>query len=296
MKNYVSLIIDIEKSKSFEVNVRNEIQTYISDCINRLNVLFKENIECSVTFSAGDELQGLFNDVVAVVLYFRLFEILIHPVRVRAGIGIGEWTVKIENGLSTQQDGPVYHRARKAIGEVHKAQFQNIRILSVVDDIWVNHLINASWILKRQQISTQNLVQAIIELLYPFVTKNMSWRDLNKIRELLEIKCKNSPKSFSVAGKTRNNLGNRNMDIDGITVIDSILIDGKIKDVEDILLKKNMTVVVSKILGCTRQNVDAIVRRGNVNKIRELDYMALQYIAQKYGGEDEINYIGTYFR
>ena len=296
MENYVSLIIDIERSKSFEVNVRNEIQTYIADCIIRLNDLFKENMECSVTFSAGDELQGLFNDAVAAVLYFRLFEILMNPVKVRAGIGIGEWTVKIENGLSTQQDGPVYHRARRAIEEVHKAQFQNIRILSVADDIWVNHLMNASLILKRQQINTQNLVQVIIELLYPFVTKNMSWSDMNKIKELLEIKYKNGPKSFSVAGKTRNNLEDRNVDIDEITVIDAILIDGKIKDVEDIILKKNMTAIVSKILGCTRQNVDSIVRRGNVNKIRELDYMALQYIAQKYGGEDDINYIGTHFR
>lgn len=296
MENYVSLIIDIERSKSFEVNVRNEIQTYISDCIIKLNDLFKENIECSVTFSAGDELQGLFNDVVAAVLYFRLFEILMNPVRIRAGIGIGEWSVKIENGLSTQQDGPVYHRARKAIRGVYKAQFQNIRILSEIDDIWANHLINSSLILKRQQISTQNLVQVIMELIYPFVTKNMFWGDLNKIKELLEIKYKNGPKSFSVAGKARNITENRNMDIDEIIEIDSILIDGKIKDVEDILLKKNMTTTISKILGCTRQNVDSIVRRGNVNKIRELDYMALQYIEQKYGGEDDTNYIGTHFR
>lgn len=296
MENYVSLIIDIEKSKAFEVNIRNEIQKYISDCIIILNDLFKEEMECFVTFSAGDELQGLFHDVVAAVLYFRLFEVLMNPVKVRAGIGIGEWSVKIENGLSTQQDGPVYHRARKAIEEVHKSQLQNIRIFSVKDDIWTNHLINASVILKRQQISTQNLVQVIIELLYPFVANDMSWGDLNRIKELLEIKYKIGPKSFSVAGKTRTNLENRKLDIDEITVIDTILIDGKIKDVEDILLKRNMTTIVSKILGCTRQNVDSIVKRGNVNKIRELDYMALQYIEQRYGGEDDINYFGTHFR
>ena len=295
MKNYVSLIIDIEKSKSFEVKVRNEIQTYISDCIVRLNDLFRENMECSMTFSAGDELQGLFNDVIAAILYFRLFEMLMNPVRIRAGIGIGEWSVRIENGLSTQQDGPVYHRARNAIEEVYKAQLQNIRIVSEMDDIWGNYLINASFILKRQQINAQNLVQIIIEFLYPFTTTNMCWDDWNKIRELLEFKYRNSIKSFRAAGKTKSDQGNRNIDISKIAVIDPILIDGNIKEAEDILLKKNMTTTISKILGCTRQNVDSIVRRGNINKIRELDYAALQYVEQKYGGEDDINYIGTSF-
>lgn len=295
MRDYVSLIIDIEKSKSFDVNIRNEIQTYISNCIIGLNDLFKENMECAMTFSAGDELQGLFNDVVAAILYFRLFEILMNPVKIRAGIGIGEWSVRIENGLSTQQDGPVYHRARNAIEKVYKAQLQNIRIVSDRDDIWGNYLINASFILKRQQINTQNLVQVMVEFLYPFTKTNMNWEGRDKIRALLELKYRNGIKSFSVTSMTKNNQENKNIDISEIAVIDPILIDGKIKEAEDILLKKNMATAISKILGCTRQNVDSIIKRGNINKIRELDYVALQYVKQKYGGEDDINCIGTSF-
>jgi len=45
---------------------------------------------------------------------------------------------------------------------------------------------------------------------------------------------------------------------------------------------KNVSSVISEILGCSRQNVDSILRRGNANKIRELDYMALQYIERVY--------------
>ena len=73
MRNYVSLIMDIEKSRRYSVD--------------RLNELFQENIEYDVTFSAGDELQGLFNDVIVAVMYFRLFEMLVKPVKLRAGIG-----------------------------------------------------------------------------------------------------------------------------------------------------------------------------------------------------------------
>ena len=121
--NYVSLIIDIEKSRNYRNDDRNEIQNYMVYCIDRLNDLFRENMQYTITFSAGDELQGLFYDVTTAVMYFRLLEILVKPVKLRAGIGVGEWTVKINNGLSTQQDGPVYHRARNAIEEVYESNF-----------------------------------------------------------------------------------------------------------------------------------------------------------------------------
>ena len=42
--------------------------------------------------------------------------------------------------------------------------------------------------------------------------------------------------------------------------------------------------IISGILRCSRQNVDSIMRRGNSNKIRELDYVALQYVKKNYGG------------
>ena len=97
MINYVSLIMDIEKSRTYATEDRIELQKYMSYCIDKLNELFRENIEHDVTFSAGDELQGLFNDTTVAVMYFRLFEMLLKPVKLRAGIGVGEWTIKIDN-------------------------------------------------------------------------------------------------------------------------------------------------------------------------------------------------------
>ena len=48
-------------------------------------------IKFDVIFSAGDEIQGLFYSSEAAYLYFRLFNMLIYPVEVGAGIGVGEW-------------------------------------------------------------------------------------------------------------------------------------------------------------------------------------------------------------
>lgn len=286
MTNYVSLIIDIEKSKSYRIDERNDMQHYMDKCINNLNHLFRREMQCEVTFSAGDELQGLFDDVVTALLFFRLLEMLMKPVKLRAGIGVGDWTVKIEKGLSTQQDGPAYHRARMAIEEVYKMQLQNIRICSEKEDVLSNHLINASLPLKRQQIYMQNIVQVIIELIFPFVTKHGELDAYEAVKELLAIKFEYRLGSHMRGMYLRRNvvMEQERIDVNRLPEAKPIYINGVLDDIEFEVIKKNTTTIISEILECSRQNVDSIMRRGNVNKIRELDYVALQYIEKTYGG------------
>ena len=285
MTNYVSLIIDVEKSKSYRNEERNDMQHYMYKCINKLNHLFYGEMQCEVTFSAGDELQGLFNDVVTALLFFRLLEMLMEPVKIRAGIGIGDWTVKIEKGLSTQQDGPAYHRARVAIEEVYKMQLQNIRICSEKNDTLSNHLINASLPLKRQQIYMQNIVQVIIELIYPFVTKHAEVEAYEVIKELLAFKFEYRLGSHMRGMYPRRNvlMEQDKIDVNRLPNAIPIYIDGDMEDIEFCIIKKNTALIISEVLQCSRQNIDSIMRRGNANKIRELDYVALQYVDKMYG-------------
>lgn len=286
MKKYVSLIMDIEKSKKYEVSDRNEMQHYIDKCIKNLNGIFSEAMQCEVTFSAGDELQGLFDDVVVALLYFRVFEMLMKPVKIRAGIGIGDWTVKMERGLSTQQDGPAYYNARQAIKESHSMQLQNIRICSDEDDTLANYMINASLPLKRQQIYMQNIVQVLIELIFPFVTVNINLDKYNFVKELIAIKFRYKLGAKNGDLYTRRNIvmDHEYMNLNEIPYSSPIYIDGEINDAESIIIKKNTAMIISEILQCSRQNVDSIMRRGNTNKIRELDYIALQFVKKNYGG------------
>ena len=286
MKKYVSLIMDIEKSKSYDINDRNEMQHYIDKCIKNLNILFDEGMQCEVTFSAGDELQGLFHDVVTALLYFRMLEMLVNPVKIRAGIGIGDWTVKMEQGLSTQQDGPAYHKARQAIEEVRSMQLQNVRICSDNDDILANHLMNASLPLKRQQVYMQNMVQVLMELLFPFVPASIKLGRYDVVKELIAVKFE-----YRLGSKNRGAYSRRNivmeqevLNLNEIPAVLPIYINGEIADVESAIIKKNTALIISEILRCSRQNVVSIMRRGNSNKIRELDYVALQYVKKHYGG------------
>lgn len=286
MDKYVSLIMDIEKSKSYGISDRIEMQHYIDKCIKNLNNLFSEEMSCEVTFSAGDELQGLFNDVVTGLLYFRMFEMLMKPVKIRAGIGIGDWTVKMEQGLSTQQDGPAYHQARQAIKESYSMQLQNIRICSERDDTLANCLINASLPLKRQQIYMQNIVQVLIELLFPFVPVCINLDKYDSIKELIEMKFEYKLGSKYGGLYSRRNIvmEHEYLNLSEIPNALPIYIDGEIVDAESTIIKKNTAMIISEILHCSRQNVDSIMRRGNSNKIRELDYVALQYVRKNYGG------------
>lgn len=288
MKKYVCLIIDIERSKSYENRERNEMQHYMDECVKNLNELFDYEMECEVTFSAGDELQGLFDNVTTSLLYFRLLEMLMKPVGLRAGIGVGDWTVKMEKGLSTQQDGPAYHNARQAILEVHDMQLHNVRVCSDMDDSLVNHLVNASLFLKRQQVYMQNIVHVIVELLFPFVHEKIRIRKYDDIKRLLDIKFHYGlgvpNKDRYMREKNRRNI--EYLDLENTSKLIPIYIDGIMSDTESIVIRKNTASNIAGILKCTRQNVDTIMRRGCINKIRELDFVALQYVEKYYGGNE----------
>lgn len=287
MSNYVSLIVDIENSRRYSIDDRNNMQKFILECVEYLNEAFAKSLEFHITFSAGDEIQGLFKDLASAVLYMRIFELMVHPVKIRAGMGVGEWNIKIEDGLSTQQDGPAYHRARQAIDEAKRRQTQRYRINSERNDEMINHLINAACILKEQQGYMQNVAQIIMELLYPFEKDNLIIFNYQIIRKLLDIKYdyKLGIKTFyktrlmSASGKIEKEELNKEL----IEVIEPIYIDGINFDSEEVIIKKNMSSNISRVIGCRRQNADMLIKRGHSIIIRNMDYVALQYIEKEYG-------------
>lgn len=286
MLNYVSLIIDIESSRKYSIDDRNHMQKFIIECVGYLNKAFEQFLEFPVTFSAGDEMQGLFNNITPAVLYMRIFEMMMHPVRIRAGIGVGEWNVKIENGSSTQQDGPVYHRARRAIEEVRKRQTQRFRIDSDNNDEMINHLINASGSLKEQQGYMQNMAQIIMEFLYPFEKDQRIIFYSHTMRELLSIKYnyKIGMPSFKTKDTYQARKGSMSEELNTaqLETIDPVRLDGMNFDSEAVIIKRNMSSNIAGILGCKRQNADMLIKRGHVIPIREMDYVALQYIERGY--------------
>lgn len=134
MKNYAAIIFDVVNSKEDDI-VRYEMQSVIKKAIYTLNVIYKKNIEKEIVFGAGDECQGLFNDVHSAYQYVILLKKLIHPIQIRCGIGVGSVLYLDDKFKSTEIDGESYRRAREAI---------NASIIKPVTSIVINSSDNYS--------------------------------------------------------------------------------------------------------------------------------------------------------
>lgn len=167
-QNYAVLIIDLKKSRGYTKEDRNYIQHYIMDVIPLLNNLYRRELVRNVDFSAGDEVQGLFSSPEAAYLYYRMLSMWLHPIEIRAGIGVGDWDVQIDSKGTTGQDGPAYHKARYAIQHADDSEGYPILFLSGShSDLTINIIIGGAASIMAKQSVYQNQIMLITELLFP---------------------------------------------------------------------------------------------------------------------------------
>lgn len=294
MEVYTSLIIDIKKSRVYSLAVRNEIQEYLLKCVDALNFILKEQMVFPVDFSAGDELQGLFRHTAAAFMYVRLLGIVMKPVEIRAGIGVGEWNVRVSDGGSTRQDGPAYHIARRAIEEVYGRQTERFRIMSEgKPDIMGTYLVNTSMRLLQEQTWFQGQVQFISEMIFPFVLSKTQEGKMDEsvvllLNHFLQFRqfmpqIKSGTGFVTMSGRS---IIHEDIQMEGssMRVQDVIHINGELEDGEKRLEHQNAASIMAGITGSTRQNMEKMIKRGNVTIIRNMDFMALQYLYRVYGG------------
>ena len=281
MKKYSTLIIDLKKSRSYRHADRIDIQNYIKNIISVLNKVFENVLELKVVFSAGDEIQGLFSSSQSAYLYFRLFNMLISPVEIRAGIGVGEWSVKIESGSSTEQDGPAYYNARHAIENVDDQLGYSLLLFSgSSDDIYINSAINSAMVFLNNQSEYQNELSLLTELMYPIEIDGAIIKQY--IGELIPlIAQKNSmryyEKWYSSRSIANNSFLQKNIDIEcnlvnALTEEKQFYVSlGKVKGLPSKL---------AKIMGTSRQNIDKSIKAGNIYQERNATIAALKLMSK----------------
>lgn len=170
MLQYTALIVDIKNSKKYEGSIREELQRHIYGSLEYLNSLFVQGIEKPVVFSGGDEVQGLFRDSVTAFLYYRFLNMLLNPITIRGGIGVGDWRVKLEKAESTAQDGPVYHCAREAISQAKSSRYYDLFFSSRrSSDESVTVLMDYPLGVGKMRTTKQNEFALIVEMLLPLV-------------------------------------------------------------------------------------------------------------------------------
>lgn len=285
MKEYAALIIDLKSSKKYNVRDRNNIQEYIMRVIDVLNNIFKESLEKKVDFSAGDEIQGLFSSAKAAYLYFRLLSMLVSPIEIRAGIGIGTWEVVIKDAGTTAQDGRAYHNARYAIKAVEESKGYSVLLFSRrSSDIIVNSLLNSTALIINKQSTYQNEIMLLSELLYPINDDEIiNTFKLREIFELLNFKhdffLYNYSHTFYMKGKQKNSIFQKidyyNIEIESKPV--SFLHNNSSFYVEEGRVR-GLPSQLADLIGVSRQSVEKAIKLGSIFEARNLAITTLTYL------------------
>jgi len=259
------------------LDVRNSIQNYITAVISSLNGIFSNSLAKEVVFSAGDEIQGLFLSPESAYLYLRMFCMLIFPVEIRAGIGIGEWNIIVENASTTAQDGPAYHNARTAIKNVKDSSGYSVLLYSGKDaDLYLNALINSYFALSSNHSEYQNDIMLLSELLYPIdYHQAISYDKIKNIFELIALK---SRINYHKKGKSAKKnilekikfLNFTPMPIDAANDEEYFYVtSGK---------KRGLTKQLAEILNVSRQSVEKTIKASRINEIRNLTIATLKFM------------------
>jgi hypothetical protein len=282
--SYTAMMVDITNSKKLSEQNREAIQLYIKQSLNVLNNVFSPSLVFDVIFSAGDEVQGLFKTPCSAFMYYRLFKLILAPLQMRCGFGVGEWNVKIIDGTSAEQDGSAYHNAREAITHAHNAAEWSILFNSNSDnDFYINTLLNSSSLLSRKQSIYQNAVSLLIELVAPFF--DASILKLEGLQEILILlQNKENVNFYSLTNDKNDNLFKNihtvSYENDPIQIFSKSLYENKI--LLNSTIKKGTSTKISNITNTTRQNIDNIIGSANISSIRNIDLTAILFMHKNY--------------
>lgn len=282
--NYTALMVDIVKSKKLSIEKREEVQYFIKRSLEVLNRVFKPSLVFEVIFSAGDEVQGLFHYPSSAVLYYRLLKMILAPLDIRCGIGVGEWDIKIENGTSSEQDGSAYHNAREAIQLAQKTSGNYILINSKGEnDLYINTLLNASYMLMQKQSNNQNQVHLLIELMLPFYDNHsMELDKMQEILQLMQYREKLIYYSYTKKKKKADNpsLYHATFTCEPIHILSEDVV--KAKMLLEPNIKKGISTRIAGLTDTTRQNIDNVIANANISAIRNIDLTAIIFICRNF--------------
>lgn len=277
---YTAFIVDIVNSKMLSAEDRKEAQVFIKESLEILNLVFRVSLEFEVIFSAGDELQGLFKDPVSAFMYYRLLKMILAPLQIRCGMGVGELNVKMTMGTSAEQDGPAYYNAREAILTAHKISgTASIFHSDNENDIYVNTLFNCANLLLQEQSENQSRIYLLTECLNPLF--NSDSMELSELRQICQaILNQRQVQYFSERGNLSQSTVQQIFDFEAVNVFSEALLKNKI--LLESTVKRGLSAKISNITNTSRQNIDDIIKSANIAAIRNIDLTTILFLRRNY--------------
>lgn len=287
MNEYSALIMDLKKSKAYSVQDRNSIQEFIMRVIEILNFVFRSSVEKDVAFSAGDEVQGLFSSPEAAYLYFRWFNMLISPVEIRAGIGIGNWDVVVRDASTTAQDGSAYHYARHAIEETRESLGYSVLLFSnTKKDIIINSLMNAATLIINKHSEYQNELMLLSELIYPIQVEEIV--DCTSLQQVFNlVRHKNSLQYYDFLKRRkiakpypfemRNGFSLQSVPVDAIQDGSTFFVTGG--------KRRGLALQLSELIGVSRQSIEKTIKTASIYEARNATVATLKLMHRRAKGD-----------
>lgn len=276
---YAALMIDLKKSRSYLQWERKLIQHYISDVLEVLNEIFREELVREMEFSAGDEVQGLFDSSENAYLYFRMFELFLHPVKLRAGIGVGDWEVRMEGQGSTSQDGTAYHNARYAIECTQDGEENEILLYSADRDYMINALIGHLSAMAERRSIYQNQLALLTEWMFPLLEKKTSEHMPAKFLEAEGLLQRKNGFDHEI-GRVNKSLPFDRLNREALENVGVVLLreEEGLKDFFYITRGKQRGIPtqLANVLGMNRQSIEKTLRAAEVFSARNMALAALK--------------------
>lgn len=276
---YAALMIDLKKSRSYLQWERKLIQHYISDVLEVLNEIFREELVREMEFSAGDEVQGLFDSSENAYQYFRMFELFLHPVKLRAGIGVGDWEVRMEGQGSTSQDGTAYHNARYAIECTQDGEENEILLYSADRDYMINALIGHLSAMAERRSIYQNQLALLTEWMFPLLEKKTSEHMPAKFLEAEGLLQRKNGFDHEI-GRVNKSLPFDRLNREALENVGVVLLreEEGLKDFFYITRGKQRGIPtqLANVLGMNRQSIEKTLRAAEVFSARNMALAALK--------------------
>lgn len=162
--NYVAIIGDIIDSK--KIDDRFITQENLIMALTTINEKYKDLIASKFEITLGDEFQGLLKKRKNIMNIIADIEMLMYPIRIRFGVGIGKISTNINYDNSSKVDGPAYYYAREMVNKLNKMKYKyegtqsNIMICTggknTEFDILINSILSVCTALKYKWTDRQN--------------------------------------------------------------------------------------------------------------------------------------------
>jgi hypothetical protein len=160
MGNYGVIIGDVVKSR--KLPDRGGIQKRLEEAISKINGEFTTQVCSRFLITLGDEFQGVMVQLGAMWDVVVRIRQLMSPVGIAFGLGVGGIETPVKE-VALGMDGPAFHHARDALGEVKGRESVSIRTGDEGLDLMLGSTMRLLWVVRgewtERQAETVGLVR-----------------------------------------------------------------------------------------------------------------------------------------